>query len=133
MALHTVTALATIPAIAITLATFSASIEPEPDRAGWRETQWSAHLAESVDGVAEYRLPNGARVDIVEEVEGGPRIAWEVDWSTKGAEAIGQAVQYAAQLNAESPTEPGVWLLLKGRSDEDYLECLAGVTYLRGF
>lgn len=88
--------------------------EPADERA------WSARLAEDI-GVppedVEFRLPDGARVDILDRQSG---IAWEVEWSDKHAEAIGQSVYYALATNQK----PGVWLLLRGNHDEDYLRCL---------
>jgi len=85
---------------------------PSPD---WRETQWSAYLADSVGGEAEHRLPDGSRIDILTDTH-----AWEVEWSDNWPEAIGQAAYYSMATDSK----PGVWLLLRGKHDEDYLRCL---------
>lgn len=79
------------------------------------EVQWSAKLAEDVGGETEVRLPDGSRVDILTESN-----AWEVEWSDKWPEAIGQSVFYGMATDRR----PGVWLLLRGKRDEDYLQCL---------
>lgn len=81
-----------------------------------RETEWSAALAEQLGGVAEHRLPDGSRVDILTDAE-----AIEVEWSDKWPEAIGQAIFYGLATGRS----PSVYLLLRGNADEDYLRCLA--------
>lgn len=89
----------------------------------WHETDWSRHLASEMQGVPEYRLPDNSRVDIVTEAT-----AWEVEWSDKWPEAIGQALFYSISTDKE----PGVILLLRGKNaEEDYLECLSVVAALR--
>jgi hypothetical protein len=90
--------------------------------AGDRETVWSEYLAGVVAGEAEYRLPNGSRVDILTD-----DVAWEVEWSDKWEESIGQSLFYGIATDRR----PGVWLLLRGEFDEDYLQCLAVVDHLR--
>lgn len=79
------------------------------------EVEWSAELATRINGEAEHRLPDGSRVDILTDTH-----AIEVEWSDKWPEAIGQAAYYAMATDRE----PCVWLLLRGRFDEDYLRCL---------
>lgn len=90
-----------------------------------RETQWSAYLATLCPekGITEYRLPGGARVDILTD-----DIAWEVEWAKKWPESIGQAIYYGAATNRK----PGVWLLKKAEDDENWNECLVVIEYLRG-
>lgn len=106
-------------------------LQPAPNQT-WHETDWSKHLAGQVGGVAEYRLPNGARVDIYQETE-TVNIAWEVEWVDKWPESIGQSLFYSLSLdNAEKRCVPGIWLLKKPGHDEDYLECLSVVRELRG-
>lgn len=88
------------------------------------EVTWSAHLASEVGGEAEYRLPSGARVDVLTE-----DTAWEVEWTNKWPESVGQSLYYGAATDRD----PGIWLLKRGnQDDEDWNECLAVVTYLRG-
>ena len=89
----------------------------------WKEVHWSAVLAEYVGGEAEHRLPAGGRVDVLDD-----QTAWEVEWTAKWPESVGQAVYYGIATDRQ----PGIWLLTPPGSDEDYNECLAVVTYLRG-
>jgi hypothetical protein len=112
--------------------------KPAPDA---RETDWSAYLASRVGGAAEFRLPNGARIDVLElrtdpSTLRGEKIAWEVEWAPKWKEAVGQALFYAAALDGHDGTSvrPGIWLLVKPGEevDEDYLQLLAVVRELRG-
>lgn len=79
------------------------------------EIEWSAKLAKDVGGQAEARLPDGSRVDILTD-----KVAWEVEFSDSWEEAIGQSTYYGLATNRSA----GVWLLLRGKHDEDYLRCL---------
>ena len=98
--------------------------QPTPPAADANEVAWSAHLARTVGGEAEHRLPTGARVDVLTET-----VAWEVEWTRKWPESIGQSLYYASA----SGRKPGVWLLKKGpEDDENWNECLAVIQYLRG-
>jgi len=96
----------------------------EEDRSQWNEVQWSNHLADSLHADAEYRLPDGSRIDIYQ-----PGVcAWEVEWCSKWPEAFGQAAFYAASTD----TAPGIWILKKGKEDdEDYLQFLATLQFYR--
>lgn len=89
-----------------------------------REVVWSAYLAQECHGVAEHRLPCGARVDVFVEpwLEDIDRIdwrwgaktvpvAWEVEWPEKWKEAIGQALYYRASTGYPD-AEGGVCLLV---------------------
>ena len=101
-----------------------------PGDENWRETDWSAYLAQQEGGIDEYRLPDGSRVDIY-DVEDG--VAWEVEWDDKWPESIGQALFYSLSLDNQSKSVvPGVWLLKRSNSDEDYLQCLSVIRELRG-
>ena len=64
----------------------------------------------------ERRLPNGTRVDCLTD-----RLAIEIDWTDKWAEAIGQALLYSASTGKQ----PAVILICKVASekcrDHDYL------------
>lgn len=92
------------------------AIQDEENPRRLRETEWSAKLAEDIEGAqTEFRLPDGSRVDILTD-----ETAWEVEWSDKWEEAIGQSSFYGIATNRK----PGVWLLLRGDHDEDYLRCL---------
>ena len=94
------------------------------DRQTWTEVQWSKHLAESIHAEAEYRLQDGSRIDIFQ-----PGVcAWEVEWVDKWEEAFGQAAFYAASTD----TTPGIWLLKRGKEDdEDYLRFLTTLHFYR--
>lgn len=85
------------------------------------EIEWSRKIAQGsvIDGVsgeAEFKLPDGSRVDVLSD-----EYAWEVEWSDKWEESIGQSLWYSIA----SERKPGVILLLRGDRDEDYLRCLA--------
>lgn len=99
---------------------FLLTIQPSPV---WHETDWSKHLAEQKGGIAEFRLPDASRVDILTE-----NVAWEVEWCDKWSESFGQALFYAASTDRE----PGIILLMRGKSaDKHYLRCLTVVNGLR--
>lgn len=89
------------------------------------EVTWAAYLAKvyTEDGITEYKLPAGARVDILTD-----EIAWEVEWCSKWPESIGQALYYGSATNRK----PGVWLLKRANDDENWNECLSVINYLRG-
>lgn len=111
-------------AAAFTLAAALAMLPPDgpspPPGPGWRETQWSAHLAREMGGQAEARTPDGSRVDILTK-----DTAWEVDWCSSGkwAQGIGQALYYGLATNRK----PGLILLQKDpeRERRYYLRALA--------
>ena len=108
----------------LTAAAAAAFLLPPPgdpaDRRAWRETQWSAHLAEQMGGIAEARTPDGSRVDILTDAT-----AWEVDWCSSGkwSQGIGQALFYGLATNRK----PGLILLQKDPTAERryYLRALA--------
>ena len=82
------------------------------------ELHWIKFLSKRLGGEAEYRTPDGSRVDILTDTE-----AWEVEHPHKWKEAVGQAHFYALATNRK----PGIILLLKGERNEKvyYLRCLA--------
>ena len=88
------------------------------------ERDHSQQLAKELGGVAEYRLPDGSRVDILT-----PSVAWEVEWVEKWPESIGQSLFYSLSTDRE----PGVILLFRGndKDEENYLEALSVVSALR--
>ena len=92
------------------------------------EVKWSAYLATTGDtrGIAEYRLSDGSRIDILTE-----STAWEVDWDDKWAEAIGQSLFYWLSTDNDQKRNPGIVLLRRTSSDEYYLRCLSVVRELR--
>lgn len=66
-------------------------------------------------GQAEYRLPDGSRVDCLTDDN-----AIEFDFAPKWAEAIGQALYYGSQTGKR----PGVVLILEKWEDKRYKERL---------
>lgn len=94
------------------------------DRTNWNEVQWSRHLAESIHAESEYRLQDGSRIDIYQ-----PGVcAWECEWCSKWEQAFGQAAFYAASTD----TTPGIWLLKRGKEDdEDFLRFLTTLHFYR--
>ena len=65
---------------------------------GKTEVEWSKELSETIfPGEAEYRLPDGTRIDILTE-----DACWEVEWcSHKVYESIGQALYYQASTGKQ--------------------------------
>ncbi|TWT58899.1 hypothetical protein KOR42_22860 [Thalassoglobus neptunius] len=99
----------------------------DPPHAGASEVQWSKWLCTEVCRLdaevhAEYRLPNGKRVDIYDPAA---EICWEVEWCAKADAAFGQAARYAQQTG----TTAGVWLLKESEDDEAYLEAILSLDY----
>jgi len=114
-----------VPFTPVEMARFEAVGQSErTDQRTWTEVQWSKHLAESIHAEAEYRLQDGSRIDIFQ-----PGVcAWEVEWVDKWEEAFGQAAFYAASTD----TTPGIWLLKRGKEDdEDYLRFLTTLHFYR--
>lgn len=101
---------------------------------GSRETVWSSFVArklvesseESSSCVLEYRLSEGSRIDIFQTsksflgIQNNEfKIAWEVERSYKWKEAIGQAVFYQMESNADLG---GVVLLELGDNNDEVYE-----------
>ena len=90
------------------------------------EDDWNQRFCSALGGAAEARLevPNGApggRVDCMTDL-----VAWEMDWSRKRDECLGQALRYGAQTGRQ----PGCVLIIKERRDCRYaLELLETVAY----
>lgn len=105
---------------------------PPPGHEAWIETQWTQWLGTHEGLEDEVRLPDGSRVDVVQDC-GDHDVSWEVDWTHKWPEAIGQAIYYSISLdNPNRPVYPGVWILKKREhKDEDYVQCLAVIQKLR--
>ena len=79
------------------------------------EVVYQEYFAEVMYGATEFRLDDNTRVDILTEY-----YAIEVDFATKWAEAIGQALFYAAKTNSK----PGILLIMEYETDTRYLERL---------
>ncbi len=80
-------------------------------QAAMRESVYQGEWCGEREGQVEYVLEDRARVDCLL-----PEYAVEVDFDNKWAEAIGQALYYAAMTNRK----PAV-LLIIGRNHERYL------------
>lgn len=106
---------------------------PPPGHEAWIETQWTQWIGTHDGFEDEVRLPDGSRVDVVQDC-GNYDVSWEIDWGNhKAMEAVGQSLFYALSLdNPNRPVYPGVWLLKKREhTDEDYLQALAVIQKLR--
>ena len=74
-------------------------------------------INQKLKGELEHPTVDGSRVDILTQ-----KYAYEVDWSSKWAEAVGQSLYYAAATGKK----PAIILLMKDRKAEQkyYLRCL---------
>lgn len=73
------------------------------------EPAWSQWLAAQWAGVAEARMAEGSRADVLTD-----DAVWEVEWAKKWKESIGQALLY--EMLAGVPG--GVCLLTRGKPSE---------------
>lgn len=73
-------------------------------KASWKETDYQTAWCA---GEIEHRLPDGARVDCLQE-----GYAIEVDYAHKWAESIGQSLFYASQTGFK----PGILLIVDNQS-----------------
>lgn len=84
-----------------------------------RERYYQERWCAARQGQAEYRLPDGTRVDCLTRTH-----AIEVDFAEKWAESIGQALYYALKTSKK----PGVALIMERPvKDQRYLERLRAV------
>lgn len=93
------------------------SAAPDPDA---RETRWSSWYAQhhaSDNSVSEHRLPDGSRIDVLDD-----EYAIEVERIHKWEESVGQSLFYSLMTGKK----PKIVLLRSGGKgeDEDYLRCL---------
>jgi hypothetical protein len=77
------------------------------------ELYWSHALATELQGEAEYRLDDGARIDILL-----PKEAIEIDWPKKWAEGVGQALFYGSKTNK---TPVVLYLVSNLKEEEKYI------------
>lgn len=85
------------------------------------ELYWSGRIANGevipgIKGEAERILPDESRVDVYSE-----STVWEVEWSDKWEESIGQSLWYSIATGKS----PGVILLLRGNYKTDFARCAA--------
>ena len=80
------------------------------------EVQHSAAIAHELGGLAEVRLPDNTRCDVVTDTH-----AIEVEWAEKWAEAPGQATLYSIWLGKR----PAIYLLVDSmlQDQADILRC----------
>jgi len=83
-----------------------------------KEKEYQAAWCARVDGVTEYRLEDGARVDCLTDTH-----AIEFDFAPKWAESIGQSLYYARMTGKQ----PGVVLIMENEGDGRYLDRLNAV------
>jgi len=108
----------------VALAAGAVIVTPEDPQPEWRETQWSAHLAQRMGAESEVILPDRSRADIMTETT-----AYEVEWSDKKGESVYQALSYMLEGNKESA---GIILLCRGDWQKDRLQLARVVAYLQG-
>jgi hypothetical protein len=82
------------------------------------ESYYQTNFADTINGVREYRLFDGTRVDIVTDT-----FAIEVDFASKWAESIGQALYYGDMLNKK----PGILLVVNGKLEDRFVARLVRV------
>ena len=82
------------------------------------EKDYQIKLCNQLNGVMEYRLKDGSRVDCLTD-----KYAIEVEFSKKWKEAIGQSLYYGI----ETGKQPAIAVIVNGR-DDNYLKRLESVT-----
>lgn len=76
-----------------------------------KERYYQDITCNEIGGVVEYRLPDKTRVDCLTDTH-----AWEHDFGSKWAEAIGQSLHYARMTGKKA----GIYLILEKKSDNRY-------------
>lgn len=84
----------------------------------YKEAEYQAYWCNSHNGVMEYQLDDKARVDCLTK-----RYAVEVDFASKWAECIGQALYYGISTNHK----PAALLIMENEKDIRYLKRLKKV------
>lgn len=88
------------------------------------EKYYQQKWCEACNGILEYRLTDGARVDCLTK-----NYAIEFDFANKWAESIGQSLYYALKTGRK----PGIVLIISNEKDcEKYLKRLYTVANLHG-
>ena len=77
------------------------------------EAYYQHIAAKQLGGKTEHILPDRTRIDILTDKE-----SIEVDWASKWAEGIGQALYYSAMTTKEA----GLILIMKSEKDERYIK-----------
>lgn len=97
--------------LALSCPAWAAGGHEHPEK--WYQERWCGPR-----GQMEVVMPDGSRCDCLTEA-----YAIEVDFGHKWAEAIGQALNYAAQTGKR----PGIVLILEREGDERYLARIRNV------
>lgn len=85
----------------------------------YREKAYQGYWCVMEGGVQEFVLPDMARVDCLTRTH-----AVEVDFASKWAEAVGQALYYSKATGKE----PGILLIMERDGDERFLERMLRAT-----
>lgn len=92
---------------------------PRLEARPYKERAFQENWCRKAGGVMEYVLPDRTRVDCVTE-----EFAVEVDFASKWAEAIGQALYYSMMTEKR----PGILLILEGEGDRRFLERVMAIS-----
>jgi hypothetical protein len=76
------------------------------------ESYYQANFADTINGIREYRLSDGTRVDIVTDT-----FAIEVDFANKWSQSIGQVLYYSKMLDKK----PAILLIVNGKLEERFV------------
>jgi len=82
------------------------------------ESYYQINFADTINGVREYRLFDGTRVDIVTDT-----FAIEVDFASKWSQSVGQALYYGYVLNKK----PAILLVVNGKLEDRFVARLVRV------
>ncbi|MDA8428150.1 MAG: hypothetical protein M0T70_02735 [Geobacteraceae bacterium] len=88
-----------------------------------KEKEYQEAWCKKINGITEYRLEDGARVDCLTD-----QFAIEFDFAPKWAESIGQALYYAEMTGRK----PGVVLIQENDDDDRYMDRLKKVAGRHG-
>ncbi len=86
---------------------------PRLEARPYKERAFQEKWCRKAGGVMEYVLPDRTRVDCVT-----PEFAVEVDFASKWAEAVGQALYYSIMTEKR----PGILLIMEGEGDRRFLD-----------
>jgi hypothetical protein len=87
------------------------------------ESYYQINFADTINGIREYRLPDGTRVDIVTDT-----FAIEVDFASKWSQSVGQVIYYGEILNKK----PAILLVINGKLEDRFVIRLVRVAAKTG-
>lgn len=90
---------------------FTITIMPVHAARFYKESYYQEEWAKQWNGVCEYKLPDGTRVDVLTK-----NFAVEFDFAKKWAEAVGQALHYGRMTGKK----PAIVLIIEQPSDFKY-------------